>query len=135
MFLFGLFVILLIIVMVCGFCVLIYFMIVGGVIRMSVKWLENNKLLLYLLKINKYESLVNVIFILVSIYCFMLILVSLNILIIGSLVLCVNVFFLVNVIIGLCVGFKLLKSIKFRILIVIFVILFLLFILRVDIWS
>ncbi|NOW20016.1 amino acid permease [Clostridium saccharobutylicum] len=133
--LFGSFAIPLITVMACGLCVSTYLMIVGGVTRMSAKRSENNKLPLYLSKTNKYESPVNAIFTLASIHCFMLILVSLNILTIGSLVSCANVFFLANAIIGLCAGFKLLKSIKFRISIAILVISFLLLILRADIWS
>lgn len=133
--LFGSFTIPLIAVMACGLCVSTYLMIVGGVTRMSAKRSENNKLPLYLSKTNKYESPVNAIFTLASIHCFMLILVSLNILTIGSLVSCANVFFLANAIIGLCAGFKLLKSIKFRISIAILLVSFLLLILRADIWS
>lgn len=122
-------------IMASGLCVSTYLMIVGGVTRMSAKRSENNKLPSYLSKLNRNESPVYAIITLSSIHCFMLILVSYNILTLDSLVSCANVFFLSNAIIGLFAGFKLFKNIKLKISILILITSFALLIFKSDIWS
>lgn len=122
-------------IMASGLCVSTYLMIVGGVTKMSAKRSENNKLPSYLSKVNKHESPVYAIITLSCIHCFMLILVSYNVLTLDSLVSCANVFFLSNAIIGLFAGFKLLHNIKLKISILILIASFALLILKADIWS
>ena len=133
--LFGSFAIPLIGIMASGLCASTYLMIVGGVTRMSAKRSENNKLPSYLSKVNTNGSPVYAIITLSCIHCFMLLLVSYNVLTLDSLVSCANVFFLSNAIIGLSAGFKLFQNIKLKISILILITSFALLIFKSDIWS
>lgn len=118
-----------------GLCISTYLMIVGAVTRMTAMRAVNNRLPIFLSKINKKGSPISAIITFISIHALVLALTSIGILNLDSLVTCANVFFLCNALIGLMAGFKLLNNIKLRAAIIVLIVSFTLLLFKANSWS
>lgn len=117
-----------------GLCISTYLMVIGAVSRMSAARAIDKRLPFFLSRYRN-GSPVNAVITLAVIHSFSLVIMATGIINIGSFVICANVFFLSNAIIGLLAGFRLLDNIKLRAAIVMLITAFILLLLKASLWS